>query len=127
MFVQDGFNHNTDAYMDRLTRYTLRRDGFACYLAKYKGAEVVTKPFVFEGDELRLNFATSAKGYVYITIRDEETGRSATTCELFGDTDNRLVHFEDAAVADFAGKPVTLSFRMRDAKLYAFEFKTAHK
>lgn len=126
MFVQDGYNRNP-RFADRLTRYTLRRDGFACYRAKYTGGEVVTVPFVFEGDELRLNFATSAKGYVYITIRDEETGKEATTCELFGDSDNRLVHFENAAVADFAGKRVTLRFRMRDAKLYAFEFKTSEK
>lgn len=122
MFVAEYYNHNK-ADKDELVRYTLRRDGFACYKAKYAGGRVVTKPFVFEGDELRLNFSTSAKGFVCITIRDEETGRSAKTCELFGDKDDRLVRFEGAEVAEFAGKTVTLTFDMRDSKIYAFEFK----
>ncbi len=124
LFVQEGYNHNADKYCDVLVRHTLRRDGFACYRAKYTGGTVVTKPFTFEGDEMRLNFSTSAKGYIYITIRDEETGRTAKTCELFGDKDDRLVHLEGVELAEFAGKTVTLTFEMRDAKLYAFYFRS---
>ena len=122
MFVQQGYEHCQSGYPDILERWTIRIDGFACYTAKYKGAKVVTKPFVFDGDELYLNFSTSAKGHVFITIQDEE-GNTATTCELFGDKIDRKVRFENANIADFAGKSVTLTFQMRDAKLYAFEFK----
>ena len=54
-----------------MERYTIRRDGFACYRARFKGDKVVTKPFVFEGNEFYINFATSAKGGIYITMKDE--------------------------------------------------------
>ena len=123
LFVAEGYSHNNRKNPDTLYRYTIRRDGFACYKAKYTGGKVVTKPFIFDGDELRLNFSTSAKGYVFITIIDVETGKTARTCELFGDKDDRLVHFENAEVSEFAGKKVTLTFDMRDSKIYAFEFR----
>lgn len=103
-------------------RYTLRRDGFACYKANYNGAKLVTKRFKFTGEDLYINFSTSAKGYIFITIKDEE-GRIAKTCELFGDSDNRLVHFEGVLVKEFSERTVTLEFEMRDAEIYAFEFK----
>lgn len=122
MFVSQLYAHGNMVFQDILERWTLRVDGFACYKAKYGGAKVVTKPFVFDGDELYINFSTSAKGKIFITIRDED-GNEAKTCELFGDKIDRKVRFENANIADFAGKPVTLEFEMKDAKIYAFEFK----
>ncbi|MEX0882893.1 MAG: hypothetical protein WDZ72_05405, partial [Cyclobacteriaceae bacterium] len=41
-----------------LRRYSLRLDGFASLTAGYGGGELLTKPFIFEGNELSLNFAT---------------------------------------------------------------------
>ena len=70
---------------------------------------------------MRINFATSAKGSIYITIRDED-GNEAKTCELFGDKIDRRVRFENTDLRAFAGKAVTLEFEMKDARLYAFEF-----
>lgn len=123
LFVAHLYQHShMEEYPDVLVRYTIRRDGFACYRAKYKGGKVVTKPFLFEGNELFINFATSAKGSIYITIRDEE-GREARTCELFGDSDARKVRLEGADISEFAGKPVTLEFDMKDARLYSFWFQ----
>jgi hypothetical protein len=106
---------------EKLYRYTIRRDGFAYYKAKSCGAVVVTKPLVFEGSKLQINFSTSAFGNIYITMRDKD-GNTAKTCELFGNSDHRSVRFENAEISDFAGKEVTLTFEMKDAKLYAFEF-----
>ena len=122
MLVAQYYNHGGSKYSDIIEQWTLRIDGFACYKAKYSGARVVTKPFVFEGDELYINFSTSAKGKIFITIRDEE-GRIAKTCELFGDAINRKVSFENTSIAEFSQKPIVLEFEMKDAKLYAFEFK----
>lgn len=113
---------SSSGLIDKTYRYTLRRDGFAAFRAKYSGAKVVTKPFMFEGDEFYINFSTSARGSVYITIRDND-GNCAKTCELFGDSDERKVNFENALVSDFSGKEVTLEFEMKDAKLYSFLFK----
>jgi hypothetical protein len=105
---------------DEFVRYTLRLDGFAYYNAPFKGAKVVTKPFVLEGDKLTLNFASSAKGGVVVTVKDDE-GRYATSYEIFGDSDEKTVRFKDGSLADFVGKTVWLEFDMKDAKLYAFK------
>ena len=105
---------------DEFVRYTVRKDGFAFYQAKYSGARVVTKPFVFEGKSMRINFSTSAKGSVYIVLRDN-LGNEARTCELFGDSTEREVSFEGVSLSDFCGREVTLEFEMRDAKIYSFE------
>ncbi|MBQ8295629.1 MAG: hypothetical protein IJX87_04250 [Clostridia bacterium] len=104
-----------------LYRYTLRIDGFAYYKAKYQGGEVVTKPFIYEGNELRVNFSTSARGGMWVILRDED-GNELKTCEYIGNSIEKRIIFEDGEVADFAGKPVTLTFELRDAKLYAFQF-----
>lgn len=123
MFMPDSARPTTtkERKPEQLYRYTLRRDGFGYYHAKANGAVVSTKPFVFEGGEMQINFATSAFGSVYITMRDKD-GNEAKTCELFGNSDHRRVVFENANISDFAGKEVTLTFEMKDAKLYAFAF-----
>ena len=83
----------------------------------------MTKPLVFAGDELRINFSTSARGRLFVTIRDE-AGRKAVSYEIFGDATDRVVDFAEGAVADFAGRPVVLEFEMSDADLYALRFAT---
>ena len=112
-----------DGYPVRLDRYCLRLDGFVSRHATYETQRVVTKPLVFTGDELRINFATSARGRIFVTIRDE-AGRKAVSYELFGDATDRVVDFAEGAVADFAGRPVVLEFEMSDADLYALRFAT---
>ena len=115
-------NCNGIKRVDEYVRYTIRIDGFASYNAGFSKKTVVTNPFVFEGDELFINMSTSAKGGIYVTIKDED-GNSITSCEIFGDSHMRRVHFDGASLSDFAGKTVTMEFEMKDAKLYAFEFK----
>ena len=106
-----------------LQRYCLRLDGFVSRRATYAPQRVVTKPLVFAGNELRLNFSTSARGFVRVTLRDE-TGRAATSHELFGDSTDRVVDFADGGkVADFAGKTIVVEFDMSDADLYSFRFR----
>ena len=104
----------------RLMRYSIRQDGFASFKAPYSGATLVTKPFVFEGDSLLINFRTSAAGNVYITLRDED-GNEAKSCELFGNAIDRRVSF-DKPISDFAGKAVRMEFKMSDAEMYSFKF-----
>ncbi len=109
----------------RLHRYRIRQDGFVSRHAPYSGARVVTKPLVFKGSELLVNFSTSARGRMSVTIRDE-AGREFRSVELFGDKVDRKVDFaEDGKVADFAGRPVTITFEMIDADLYSFRFNDA--
>ena len=104
-----------------LQRYCLRLDGFVSRHAAYAPQRLVTKPIVFAGDDLRLNFATSARGYIRVTLRDE-AGRSATSHEIFGDSADRVVDFAEGGAGDFAGRPAVLEFEMSDADLYALRF-----
>ena len=105
-----------------LNRYRLRQDGFVSRRATYAGQRVVTKPIVFDGPELLVNFSTSARGRMFVTIRDE-SGRGIRSVELFGDKIDRIVDFADGGkVVDFAGRPVVVEFDMSDADLYSFKF-----
>ena len=52
-----------------LRRYSLRLDGFASAQADYAGGELVTRPLVFQGRELSINFATSAAGGIRVELQ----------------------------------------------------------
>ena len=108
-------------------RYAIRMDGFLSRKAPHRGGSLVTKPLVFKGDELRLNFSTAASGSVVVKVTDVETGRSVSSEETFGDSTDRVVAFDASALALFAGRPVTLEFQMWDADLYSFRFLEAPK
>jgi hypothetical protein len=116
-----AFDNHWGAIPTELRRYTIRIDGFVSYRATFKPQRVVTKPFLFEGRDLLLNFATSAAGSVRITLRSGSD--SLTSCELFGDSLARRVFPGTDEVARLAGKPVTMEIEMSDADIYSFIFE----
>lgn len=115
-----SFEKGTSDAACELWQHAIRFDGFASFKAKYSGAEVVTKPFIFEGNELSINFRTSAAGSIYVVIEDE-SGNAARSIEIFGNNIDRKVKFNKSLEA-FAGKNVTIKFKMRDAEIYSFKF-----
>ena len=118
------FDRHWSGLASNLNRYRLRQDGFVSRKATYAGQMVVTKPIVFAGSEMMVNFSTSARGRMFVTIRDA-SGRSIKSVELFGDKVDRVVDFvADGKVADFAGRPVIVEFDMSDADIYSFRFGT---
>ena len=120
---------------NHLERFVIRTDGFVSVNADAHGGEFITKPLVFSGDRLVLNYSTSAKGSIRVEVQDSD-GRPIPGFLLedspliFGDkiaavvpwkqphglTDNKLF-------AKLAGKPVRFRFVMRDADLYSMMFK----
>ena len=114
---------------DLLRRYTLRLDGFVSANAPMSGGEVITKPLTFTGKQLWLNFATSAAGSVQVELQDENgtpfSGFALSECEeLFGDTLDRIVVWKSKPdLATVEGKPVRVRFVLRDADLFAFQFR----
>jgi len=109
-----------------LVYYEIRKDGFACVKAGETEQVLVTKPLTFEGNDLYLNFSTSAFGYLYVDLLDEEGNEldGKHSFEIYGDTLDRKVLFDDdSCFAAYAGCPVRLRFRMLDAKLYSFQFR----
>lgn len=102
-----------------LRRYSIRKDGFCSMSAPYGQRRIYTKPLIFDGNKMELNFSTSARGYVYITIRHLD--KAIASCELFGDTLDRIVPFY-GSLEEFSGKEVTIEFTLCDADIYSFRF-----
>ncbi len=112
-----------------LTRYSLRLDGFVAVSAPYAGGELLTKPLRFTGDELVLNYQSSAAGSVQVELLDEAgepfPGFAAADSELiFGDEIARVVRWRaDPDLGVLAGRVVQLRFIMADADLFSFQFR----
>lgn len=125
LYVQHNYGQPTH----HLVRHTLRPDGFVSVRAPYAGGELLTKPLLFSGKELELNFATSAAGSVRVEIQDAAgaavPGFALEDCgELIGNMLDRAVQWKgDAALERLAGTPVRLRFVMKDADLYALRFR----
>lgn len=111
-----------------LHRYTWRLDGFASMNADYDGGEFVTKPLRFTGNQLLLNFATSAAGSIRVEIQDEAgkslDGYSVNDCiEILGNSLERTVAWKKGSdVSAQAGQTVRLRFVMREADVFAIQF-----
>jgi hypothetical protein len=120
----------TGAAGTALRRYTLRLDGFVSARAPAgSGGAVTTKPLIFSGTRLYVNFATSAAGGMRIELQDPTgkplPGFTGEDCdELFGDSLDRLVTWKgNADVAAVAGQPVRVRVLLQDADLFAFQFR----
>jgi hypothetical protein len=112
-----------------LRRYSMRLDGFASLRADYQGGEMVTKPLIFAGRHLFLNFATSAAGGVKVELQSADgqalPGFSLADCqEQIGNELDRLVSWKAGAdLGALGGKPVRLRFVLKDADVYALQFR----
>lgn len=117
----------------RLRRYTLRLDGFVSVNAPLTGGAFITRPFKFEGNQLSINFSTSAYGSIKVEIQDSKgkpiPGFALKDCpEIFGDAIDRPVFWNNRSDADssevgsLAGKVVRLRVEIKDGDLYSFHF-----
>ncbi len=105
----------------RLRRYTIRRDGFVSRHAGEQERQLVTKPFVFEGERLTVNLSTSALGYAYFRLETTDGKQSTESVEYFGDATDKPIAFRDPTVL-FSGKEVVMTVRLLDADIYSFRF-----
>ena len=111
-----------------LRRYALRIDGFASVAAGMSGGELLSRPLVFAGSQLTINFATSAAGSVRVEIQDAAGNAMdgfalADSADLFGDCISRQVSWKGGAdVSKLAGKPIRLRVVLKDADLYSLQF-----
>ena len=112
-----------------LRRYTLRMDGFVSVNAPLAGGEMLTRPLVFRGRELVINYSTSGAGSIRVEIQDAEghalPGFSMAEAELmYGDSLDQLVLWKAGSdVSSLAGKPVRLRIELKDADLYSIRFR----
>lgn len=126
-----SMHFNEGAWRDdahRLRRYSIRLDGFVSLHAPLAGGELTTKPLVFSGRRLSLNYATSAAGSLRIEILDAE-GKSisgfslADADELYGDSIDQSAAWKGAVdVSALAGREVRLRFVLSDADVFSYQF-----
>lgn len=114
-------------------RYAFRVDGLASLHADMAYGEMRTKPFTFDGEELEVNFSTSAAGRVHVGLETADgepiSGFSVEDCEvLVGDEISQRVTWKGGRnLGSLRGKPLRLVVKMRDADLYSFRFRQAEQ
>ncbi len=131
----------TEAYYkgpdSRVRRFSYRVDGFTSLRGIHDGA-LTTKPLVFEGNRLSVNFATlpttnrpnaiSPGGSLRIELQDADgeplAGYSLNDCDrLHGDEIEKTVTWKGRAnLTEIKGKPIRMLFALRHANLYSFRF-----
>jgi len=123
-YISEHYRHPGIAC--RLRRLSLRPHGFVSIHAGYDGGELLTRPITLTGRELRLNYSTSAAGWVRVEIQDTE-GRPvpgfsmADAEELYGDQLEGCARWKNGPdLAALSGRPVRLRFALKDADLFAF-------
>lgn len=109
-------------------RLEQRLDGFMSADAAYQGGRLTTPPLVFTGNRLVLNVDTEATGSTRVEVQDEAgralPGFAADDCDemIVNRTDAEVRWRGNPSLSALAGRTVRLQFRLRSAKLYAFEF-----
>lgn len=125
IYYSQHYRHPTNG----MVRTTIRTDGFVSVHAGSKAGEMVTKPLVFDGKELVINYSTSAVGGVQVEIQDADgkpvSGFALDDCPvIYGDEIERVVKWKSGSdVSSLAGKPIRLRFKMTDADLYSMRFR----
>ena len=111
-----------------MRRYSLRTDGFASLHSGYAGGHAVTKPLVFAGRELALNFSTSAAGGVKVGFEEVDgkpvPGFALEDCvmQIGNELERKVTWKSGTDVSSLAGKTLRLRFSMKDADLFSFQF-----
>lgn len=123
-------NQNYGQPTSHLRRYSLRTDGFASINAPFSGGELITKPLTFSGKELTINFATSAAGGIRVELQ-RPTGEPLPgyalddAVESIGNELDRVVRWKSGSdLSALAGQPLRIRFVMKDADLYALQFRS---
>ena len=106
-----------------------RLDGFVSVDAGPEGGGFDTPQLRFRGSKLLLNLNGSATGEVKVELRNADgqpiEGYTFDDCDPLYENDTaKVVTWKkgNPDLTSLAGKPVSLGFRMRTAKLYAFQF-----
>ena len=133
LYVSENYgNYPADASKTpRLRRAVIRVDGFVSVNAGYSGGEMLTRPLVFKGAALVINYSTSAVGSIKVEVQDEHGvpilgfGLAEAT-EIYGDEIERAVSWKQGAdLSRLAGRVIRLRFVMKDADLYSIRIISA--
>lgn len=110
-------------------RYVLRTDGFVSVNAPWDGGEMITKPVLFDGQELILNLSTSIRGSVRVELQTAGgkplPGLAASDCPpIVGDSIEHVVSWKAGTdVSQYVGQPVRVRVVMKDSDVYSLRFR----
>lgn len=119
-----------DGSFPRVRRFTIRKDGFVSVRAEAKQGELVTKPLIFAGDTLTLNYNAQlgAAGSIRAEILDDKRnpipGFTVKDCNpLSKDAIDATVTWKGGAnLSSLAGKTIHLRLVLHQADLFSFRF-----
>jgi len=115
----------------RIRRFTCRTDGFVSVMATGGAGQLLTKPLVFAGDRLQVNFATTGAGTLRAELQDAEGNplpgfTLADSQPAAGDEIAQVLSWSGGPdVGPLAGSPVRILFELDEADLYSFQFQPA--
>lgn len=122
-------NQNYAQPTAQLQRYSLRLDGFASVRAGADPGELLTRPLIFDGSQLKINFATSAAGGLRFELQTPD-GQPIPDFKLedcqeqIGNEIERIVSWKSQPdLRSLAGQPVRLRCVLKDADLFAIRFE----
>jgi hypothetical protein len=124
MYITEHYRH--PGTPTRIRRLAIRPHGFVSVHGDHAGAEMLTKPFTFTGSSLRINFSTSAPGFVKLSLCDEQAKpidglAGSDMSPIYGDRLDETVRWGDRSdLSELHGRPVRLRVELRDADLFAF-------
>lgn len=125
MLYVSRHNMQVTTFIERLL---LRLDGFASVTAPWVGGEMITKPLVFKGNKLEINYRTGAAGSIRVEIQDINAtpipGYTLDDCpEIIGDEISRVISWKNGEkVSQVEGQPIRLRFVMKEADLFSIKF-----
>ena len=121
-------NQNYAQPTSSINRYSMRIDGMSSIHADFNGGALLTKPFVFKGDELEMNFSTSAAGGIKTAILNNDNKaydgfEMSESIEAIGNYINDKVRWKNKEnLSSLEGKVVKLKILLKDANLYSLKF-----
>ena len=109
-------------------RYSLRIDGISSIYAGFSKGTVITKPFIFKGKQLHMNYSTSAAGGIKVSILDDSKSPYKSfdvenSIESIGNFIDRIIKWKNINdLSSLEGKIVRLKIELKDANLYSLRF-----
>ncbi len=115
-------------YLTPFLRMTLRTDGFASLHAGADVGEMTTLPIEFTGNDLVLNYSTSAGGTIRIEVQSA-TGEIIPGFSLddhqplVGDSIEQAARWTSGTNLSQIPQPIRLRFQLQEADVYSLQFR----
>ncbi|MDC0278890.1 hypothetical protein OAL43_01650 [bacterium] len=130
MYATEAYYTGPDS---RVRRFVIRTDGFISAHAGSTTGYLLTKPILFSGDGLEINYQAAQNGSVRAEIQTLDggpiAGFSFKDCPpMIGDSIAAPINWKSKKTLEsLSGKPIRLRFEIKNAEVYAFKFQTLDK